>query len=146
MEQGVKLLIQLVLELAPIIATLVQKRNEERPAIEKYQPPEHIQEFIQSVNGSTQTISYGGGFDNEKIQQHESAFYYHKTQLQIATHQRETALKLPEVHKIFESWPLRLSPSQILESQVSHQRTPLKIFLAPPKVKFDKFDNTGEDI
>jgi hypothetical protein len=146
MEQGVNLLIQLVLELAPIIATLIQKRNEERPAIEKYQPPEQIQEFIQSVNGSTESVAYVGGFDKEKIQQHESAFYYHKTQLQIATHQRETALKLPEVHKIFESWPLRLSPSQILESQISHQRTPLKIFLAPPKVRFDKFDSREEDI
>lgn len=146
MEQGVNLLIQLVLELAPIIATLVQKRNEERPAIEKYQPPEHIQEFIESVNGSTQSVSYVGGFDKEKIQQHELAFYYHKTQLQIATHQRETALKLPEVHKIFESWPLRLSPSQILESHISHQRTPLKIFLAPPKVRFDKFDSREADI
>lgn len=146
MEQGVKLLIQLVLELVPMLATLVQKRNEERPAIAKYQPPEHLQEFIQSVHGSTQTISYAGGFDKEKIQQQESAFYYHKTQLQIATHQRETALKLPEVYKVFESWPLRLSPSQILDSQISHQRTPLKIFLAPPTVNFDKFEHREEDI
>ncbi|WP_017316512.1 WD40 repeat domain-containing protein [Mastigocladopsis repens] len=145
MEQGVRLLIDLVLELAPIIASLVQKRNEERP-LAIYQPPEYIQEFIQSVNSSSQGISYVRGFDKEKIQQQELAFYYHKTQLQIATHQRETALKLPEVHKTFESWPLRLSPSQILESHTSHQRTPLKIFLAPPKVKFDKFDSQGEDI
>jgi hypothetical protein len=146
MEQGVKLLIQLVLELAPIIANLVQKRNDERPAIAKYQPPEYIQEFVQSVNNSTQSVSYIAEFDQEKSQQQELAFYYHQTQLKIATHQRETALKLPEINKIFESWPLRLSPSQILESHTNYQRTPLKIFLAPPQVKFDKFDEQGADM
>ncbi|MBW4633649.1 MAG: WD40 repeat domain-containing protein [Iphinoe sp. HA4291-MV1] len=146
MEQGVRLLIQLVLELTPIIATLVQKRNEERPAIAKYLPSEDIKEFIQSVSSASQSISHVRGLEQEKIQQEQLAFSFQKTQLKIATQQRETALKLPEVSKIFESWPLRLSPSQILESDKSHQRTPLKIFLAPPKVKFDKFENRGEDI
>ncbi|KAB8331793.1 WD40 repeat domain-containing protein [Scytonema tolypothrichoides VB-61278] len=148
MEQGVRLLIQLVLELTPFIATLIQKRNEERPAIAnaKYLPSEEIKEFIQSVSSASHSISHVGELEQEKIQQQQLAFSDQKTQLKIATQQRETALKLPEVQKVFESWPLRLSPSQILESHTNKQRTPLKIFLAPPKVKFDKFENEGEDI
>ncbi|NJM72433.1 MAG: WD40 repeat domain-containing protein [Scytonema sp. RU_4_4] len=146
MEQVVRLLIQLVLELTPVIATLVQKRSEKHPAIAKYLPSEDIKEFIQSVSSASRSISHVGGLDQEKIQQQQLAFSYQKTQLKIATQQRETALKLPEVQKVFESWPLRLSPSQILESHTNKQRTPLKIFIAPPKIKFDKFDNRGEDI
>ncbi|MGH8001700.1 MAG: WD40 repeat domain-containing protein [Brasilonema sp.] len=146
MEQGVRLLIQLVLELTPIIATLIKKRNGESPVIAKYLPSENIKEFIQSVSSASQSISHIGRLDKEKIQQQQLAFSYQETQLKIATQQRETALKLPEVQKLFESWPLRLSPSQILESHKSHQRTPLKIFIAPPKIKFDKFENRGEEI
>ncbi|NMG08464.1 WD40 repeat domain-containing protein [Brasilonema sp. UFV-L1] len=145
MEQGVRLLIQLVLELTPVIATLIQKRNEDRPAVAKYLPSEEIKEFIQSVSSASRSISHVKGLEQEKFQQQQLAFSYQETQLKIATQQREIALKLPEVQKVFESWPLRLSPSQILESQKSHQRTPLKIFLAPPKIKFDKFDNRGEE-
>ncbi|MEC4814079.1 MAG: WD40 repeat domain-containing protein [Scytonema sp. PMC 1069.18] len=147
MEQGLRLLIQLIVEVAPVIANLIEKRSEDRSAITEYQPVEQIQEFIQAVNSSSQSISYVRGLEQEKIQQQQLAFYHYQTQLQIATHQRETALKLPEVHKIFESWPLRLSPSQILESHPTKARIPpLKIFLAPPKVRFDKHDSQEEEI
>lgn len=146
MEQGLRLLIQLIVEFAPVIANFIERRNEERPAITPYQSPEHIQQLIQAVNSASQSISYVKGVEQEKIEQQQLAVYYHQTQLQIATHQRETAHKLPEVNKIFESWPLRLSPSQILESYSGNGRTPLKIFLAPPKIHFDTHDNRGEDI
>ncbi|MBW4593606.1 MAG: WD40 repeat domain-containing protein [Brasilonema angustatum HA4187-MV1] len=146
MDLGVRLLFQIVLELTPVIAALIQKRNEERPTLAKYLASQEIKEFIQSVSSASQSISHSGKLEQEKIQQQQLAFDVQKTQLKIATQQQETALKLPEVQKCFENWPLRLLPSQILESHTKNQRTPLKIFLAPPKIKFDKFDNRGEDI
>ncbi len=149
MEQGLRLLLQLVLEFAPIIASLVQKGHENRPEeTSKPEYPKQIQQFIQAVNTASQQFSYLGGFEQEQVQQVEEqqlAVYYRQTQLQIATQEQETALKLPELNKLFESWPLRLYPSQILEP-TSHERKPLKIFLAPPKVEFDKFNHQVEDI
>lgn len=142
MEQSLKLLVQLILEFAPLIAEIVRHRSESRPAIIPY--PQDIEEFIPSVDKEGKSISYVVSEAQEKTQQQQLAVYYQQTQLKIATHQRETALKLPEVHKILDNWPLRLSPSQILEHN-SNGRSPLKIFLAPPKVQFDKFDNGKED-
>ncbi|MFH7031014.1 MAG: WD40 repeat domain-containing protein [Heteroscytonema crispum UTEX LB 1556] len=145
MEQGLRLLIQLVLEFAPAIAALVNKRSQ-AISITKFQPPKAIQEFIKSINQSSKAENSGKKFEQEKLLQQELAVYHRTTQLQIATSERETALKLPEVHKILDSWPLRLYPSQILESHTSNTRAPLKIFLAPPQVQFDKFDSRNEGI
>lgn len=109
MEQGLRLLIQCLLELAPVIAG-------------------------------------AGGIEQEQLLQQQLAVYHRATQLKIAERERETALKLPELNKILENWPLRLYPSQILESHNSHRLIPLKIFLAPPKVQFEQFDNVAEGI
>ncbi|KAF3889982.1 MULTISPECIES: WD40 repeat domain-containing protein [Nostocales] len=146
MEPGLKLLIQLVLEFAPVIANFIEKRSEASSSITKFIPTEEIKQVLETVSSASQSMSYVKEADQEKIQQQQLAVYYHKAQLQIATYQRETALKLPEVNKIFDSWPLRLSPSQILESHPKNGRTPLKIFLAPPKIEFDKYDRREEDI
>ncbi|MFQ4145367.1 WD40 repeat domain-containing protein [Chlorogloeopsis sp. ULAP02] len=149
MEQGLRLLIQLVLEFAPVIASLVQKSNEVRQETNKDEYPRHIQEIIHTVNSASQKLSLLEGFEENKNQhkeQQQLAVFYRQTQLQIATQEQETALKLPEVQKIFESWPLRLYPSQILNSVRKQERKPLKIFLAPPKVKFDTFDTRPEEI
>ncbi|MBH8573105.1 WD40 repeat domain-containing protein [Nostocaceae cyanobacterium CENA369] len=139
MEQGLRLLLQLVLEFTPVIVSLIQKRTEESLATTNYQFPKAIKEFAQSVNISTNINNYlSGGFEQEKLLQKQLAIYHRETQLQIVNQKRDTALKLPEVHKILDSWPLRLYPSQILDS-ASSDRTPLKIFLAPPQVHFDQF-------
>ncbi|RCJ28477.1 hypothetical protein A6770_23735 [Nostoc minutum NIES-26] len=144
MEQGLRLLIQLVLEFAPVIVSLIQKRTEESLATTSSQFPKAIQEFAQSVNISTNINTYlPGGLEKEKLLQQQLAIYHRETQLQIVNQERDTALKLPEVHKILDSWPLRLYPSQILE-RTNYDRSPLKILLAPPQVQFDRFDHRSE--
>jgi WD domain, G-beta repeat len=145
MEQGLRLLIQLVLEFAPAIAALVNKRSQVI-SITKYQSPKIVQEFVKSINQLSKAEKSGKKFEQEKLLQQELAVYHRTTQLQIATQERETILKLPEVHKILDSWPLRLYPSQILESHTINARAPLKIFLAPPQVHFDKFESKNDDI
>ncbi|MBD2388799.1 WD40 repeat domain-containing protein [Cylindrospermum sp. FACHB-282] len=144
MEPGLRLLIQLVLEFAPVMVNLVQKRTAASLTTNNYLFPKSIQEFIQSVNIITQTDSSIAEFSQQKCLQQQLAVYYNETQFKIAQQERETALNLPEVHKIMDSWPLRLYPSQILESHTSNGRIPLKIFLAPPRVQFDQFENRTE--
>jgi hypothetical protein len=146
MQQGLTLLIQLVLEFAPVIAELVQKRNGDNLALSKYEPIEAIPTILKVLNPATQKSSYVEGFEQERIFQQQLVADNHEIRLRIAAQERETALKLPEVNKIFDSWPLRLYPSQILD-RTNYGRIPLKIFIAPPQVHFDQFnDNRDETI
>ncbi len=148
MEPGLHILVQLVLEFAPTIVALIQKREREI-AIAKDKPLKEIQEFIQHVSEIVpikQQNTLIGEFEQEKILQQQLAVYYRQTQFQLAEQERETALKLPEIHKILDSWPLRLYPSQILESHSNQWRKPLRIFLAPPQVHFDRLNARSLDI
>ncbi|GAX34521.1 WD40 repeat domain-containing protein [Nodularia sp. NIES-3585] len=145
MEPGLRLLTQLVIEFTPMIVTLIQKRTEESLTTSNFQFPQVIEKFIQTVNLPQQRDSVITGFEQQKILQQELAIYQRETQLQIATQTRETSLKLPEISQIFDSWPLRLYPSQILDSGTNYQRTPLKIFIAPPQIKFDEFDQKNQE-
>ncbi|NJL62836.1 MAG: WD40 repeat domain-containing protein [Methylacidiphilales bacterium] len=149
MEQGIRVLIQLVLEFAPVVANLVQRRNE-AGGITKFRPPKEIKEFLEVVDNSLANSNLEQSsvldLEREKVLQQQLAVYNRQTQLQIAQQERETTLKLPEVNRILDSWPLRLYPSQILEAHVENKRTPLKVFVAPPKILFDKFDNREGEV
>ncbi|MFM6011225.1 MAG: GUN4 domain-containing protein, partial [Dolichospermum sp.] len=85
-------------------------------------------------------------FDRQKQLQLELAEFTRETQLEIAAKQRETALALPEVNKIFENWPLRIFPSFILDSHIHNNRPPLKVIIAPPEVNFDKFGSATQGL
>lgn len=143
MEPGLKLLIKLVLEFAPVFVAMIDKRSENSLTTTKYQLPNLIQGFVETVNSIDHDNNSRKSFEQEKIRQQQLAIYQRETQVQIANQQRDTALKLPEVNKILDSWPLRLYPSQILDSH-NYGYKPLKIFIAPPKIQFDKFDHKGE--
>ncbi|OCQ89912.1 hypothetical protein BCD64_18390 [Nostoc sp. MBR 210] len=146
MEQGLRLLIQLVLEFAPVVVNLVQKRTTEGLTTTNSQIPQFIEEVIEFVNITTNSKNSEDEFHQEKILQQQLAVYQRETQLQIAQQQRDTSLQLPEVNKVLDSWPLRLYPSQILETRNTRTNIPLKIFLAPPQIKFDQFDCHPEEI
>jgi WD40 repeat protein len=150
MEQGIRVLIQLVLEFAPVVANLVQRRNEANGKVAKFRPPKEIKEFLEVVDNSLTSSNLEQlsfiDVQREKVLQQQLAVHNRQTQLQIAQQERETTLKLPEVNRILDSWPLRLYPSQILESHVENKRTPLKVFVAPPQILFDKFDNREGEV
>ncbi|MBD2409956.1 hypothetical protein FACHB389_27885 [Nostoc calcicola FACHB-389] len=146
MEPGLRLLIQLVLEFAPVIVDLIQKRTEESLTTTNYLLPKVINEVVKFGNIITSNDSSDSSFEQTKVLQQQLAVYQRDTQLKVANQERETALNLPEVYKIFDSWPLRLYPSQILESHPSQGRTPLKVFLAPPQIKFDQFEHRTDGI
>ncbi|MGF2035354.1 MAG: WD40 repeat domain-containing protein [Nostoc sp. CmiVER01] len=143
MQQGLSLLIQLVIEFAPVITELVQKRSKDL-ALSKYESIEVIPEILKVLNPSNKKSSDAEDFEQERIFQQQLVANNDQTQLRIAAQERETALKLPEVNKILDSWPLRLYPSQILD-HINYGRTPLKIFIAPPQVHFDQFNNNRDE-
>jgi WD40 repeat protein len=145
MEQGLRLLIQLVLEFAPVVVNLVQKRTEEGLATTTYQFPKVIEEVIEFVSITTNNKNAEEEFQQEKNLQKQLAVYHRETQLQVAQQQSDTSLQLPEINKVLDSWPLRLYPSQIL-GNYNRRHTPLKIFLAPPQIKFDQFECNHEEV
>lgn len=146
MQQGLMLLIQLVLEFAPVVAELVQNRNKSSLGLSKYEPIEAIPEILKVLNPSNKKSGDVKDLEQARIFQQQLVADNHQTRLRIVAQERETALKLPEVNKIFDSWPLRLYPSQILDHTNSGY-TPLKIFIAPPQVDFDQFgDRKDENI
>ncbi|AFY42579.1 WD40 repeat domain-containing protein [Nostoc sp. PCC 7107] len=146
MEQGLRLLIQFVLEFAPVVVNLVQKRTADGITTTSYKLPQAIEEIIEFVKITTNSKSSEDEFQQEKLWQQQLAVYQRETQLQIAQQQRDVSLQLPEVNKVLDSWPLRLYPSQILETRNAHKNIPLKIFIAPPQIKFDQFDGNPEEI
>jgi len=102
-----------------------------------------IPALIQSLNSALQPNNLNSEewrFRQEKALQQQLVTQTRETQLQLAAYQRETALKLPEVQQIFDSWPLRLFPSQILKSHSGDGPIPLRIFMAPPKVQFQQVE------
>ncbi|QHG19052.1 WD40 repeat domain-containing protein [Nostoc sp. ATCC 53789] len=146
MQQGLMLLIQLVLEFAPVVVELVQNRNKSSLGLSKYESIEAIPEILKVLNPANKKSGDVEAFEQARIFQQQLVADNHQTQLRIAAQERETALKLPEVNKIFDSWPLRLYPSQILD-HTNYGHTPLKIFIAPPQVDCDQFgDRRDENI
>lgn len=81
--------------------------------------------------------------EQEQALQKELAGYARETQLIIAEFQRETARQQPEVNKLFEAWPLRLVPLQILNDPATQGNPPLKVVIAPPEIDFDKFGSSN---
>jgi len=78
-------------------------------------------------------------FEQEKSLQEQLAAYNRETQFALAEHHRKTTLDLPEVNKLFENWPLRIVPSQILKSYRGAGAIPLRVIISPPSVDFDRF-------
>ncbi len=63
--------------------------------------------------------------------------------LQLAQKAQETTLKLPEINKSLDYWPLRLLPHQLLRSSPSNTPIPLKIMIAPPRQIIKEFKEIG---
>lgn len=62
----------------------------------------------------------------------------HELQRELVTYQRQTALGAIAEHKRLENSPIWLVASDILHSRVEG-RIPLRVFLAPPRVQFERF-------
>ena len=66
--------------------------------------------------------------------------------VQLTQPAEQTALKLPEINKSLEYWPLRLLPSQLIHSQPEDRPVPLKILIAPPQKNLPEFKALGIEV
>ncbi len=105
-----------------------------------YQHQQEIEEYRARVNIAINQKNLdfqAWKLEQEMILQKDIAQFNRETQLAVAAYQRETNLQQPEVNKIYENWPLKLLPSQILNSHPNH----LRIFISPPELDYDRFAN-----
>ena len=110
--------------------------REHQAELERFR--QQVQQEINERNLQFQGWKLG----KEQELQRELAHYHRETQQLIATFQRETTLRQPEVNKLYETWPLRIVPLQILNDQPNGGNPPLKVIIAPPEVDSDKFGAT----
>jgi WD40 repeat protein len=66
--------------------------------------------------------------------------------LQLNQQAQENNLKLPEIKKILEHWPLKLFPSQLISSKINNFPTPLRIVIVPPRKIFQDFKAIGIEV
>ncbi len=71
-------------------------------------------------------------FEAQREEQRRQAKERREQEWAMATRQRQTALELQENQKVLDHWPLRLFPSQILQSHRCDGPTPLRVFLSLP--------------
>lgn len=142
-----ELALKLLLEGLPVIAQIFTALHEEQLTRLKHEQAKEIQLFSANVRPAKPQEKVDvetWRFEQEKSLQQQLTAYNRETQLSIAAYQRETALQLPESHKILDNWPLRLFPSQLLNSHPSHQRIPLRIFLSPPQVQLARLSEVAQ--
>jgi predicted GTPase len=105
-----------------------------------HQHQQEVEEFRAKVNVAINQKNLdfqAWKFDQEIALQKEMALFNRETQFAIVASQRETAQQQPEINKIFENWPLKNPPIQILNSHPNH----LRIFISPPELDYDRFIN-----
>ena len=121
-----------------------ESTSEEQTIEVREQKSQEITEFMGNVTWAFHQTGLDvqkWRFQQEKELQQQLVSYNRETLLKLAAYQRETTLQLAEVHKILDYWPLRLFPSQLLESHSLNQSIPLRIFIAPPQLQFEQFTN-----
>ncbi len=123
-----------------------ENRQQFQAKVVEYQCQENrkLQEFIKAVDvaiAKSNQEFQAWLFHQQKDLQKELAEYNRQTQLEVATYQRETVRQTEEFRKLLDNWPLRLVPSQIINSHEGESLTPLRVILAPPEIDYDKFGN-----
>ncbi|HEY9751337.1 MAG TPA: WD40 repeat domain-containing protein [Coleofasciculaceae cyanobacterium] len=138
MTAGLSLLVKGVLEFAPLMVALVQKRHDMGQSQWYLHQLGELPDLFQRVNAIVESSQSELSFEQEKKKQQQLAAYSRETQLKLAAYHRETMLQLPETQKILDNWPLRLYPSQLLASDAATTPLPLRIFLAFPSNRFNQ--------
>ncbi|CCI24514.1 conserved hypothetical protein [Microcystis aeruginosa PCC 9809] len=83
-------------------------------------------------------------FEKQKQLQKELAEDNRQTQLKVALEQRNTARQVVQDQKLFQNWPLRIVPDQILNANHDENLISLRIIPAPPVIDFDQFGGNNK--
>lgn len=109
---------------------------------------EKLTKFVQGVNIAInqQNLEFNKWrIEQEGMLQTKLAKDNCNTQLMIAKIHCFTQLMSPMVNKMWGNWPLlNLIPIQILNSHAIHGRVPLRIFISPPEIDYDRFGNQAK--
>jgi len=92
----------------------------------------HSQQRTTTQEGDRQRVFQQQQFEVQREEQRQQAKERREQEWAMATRQRQTALELQENQKVLDHWPLRLFPSQILQSHRCDGPTPLRVFLSLP--------------
>ncbi|WP_295389683.1 SUMF1/EgtB/PvdO family nonheme iron enzyme [uncultured Thiodictyon sp.] len=90
------------------------------------------QQRTATQDGDQQRAFQQQQFEAQREEQRRQAKERREQEWAMATRQRQTALELQENQKVLDHWPLRLFPSQILQSHRCDGPTPLRVFLSLP--------------
>jgi WD40 repeat protein len=127
------LVVNWMLDFAPIVAKWAYSwPREGAQCLDRLHHLEAFQGFSETARDLLRQAQEEPELHIRQQLQQELVAHQRDTQVQVAAYQRATALKLAEANRILEDWPLRLYPSQLLDSQSHCQPRPLKIFLALP--------------
>ncbi|MDJ0679961.1 MAG: WD40 repeat domain-containing protein [Xenococcaceae cyanobacterium MO_167.B52] len=166
MEQWVNLLIQVA---KPIFTSLAytgtnifldtvqseiknQQNRQAKIALSSLGIKKDHSDIAQEIIQNTSLILQSDGVENKSVvQPQQSVNGYSSITKQdllgpISQKIEETALKLPEINKSFEYWPLRLLPSQLIHSRLGDCQIPLKILVAPPQKNLKEFKSIGIEV
>jgi hypothetical protein len=123
------LIVQWMWEFAPIVARwAIRLQTEGDSAAIRL---ETVHGLATTVNNLWQQVQAEPDLAGRRVLQRQLVEHQRSTQLQVAAYHRATALKLAEVDRILDRWPLRLYPSQLLEEPLQGV-VPLKILLSLP--------------
>lgn len=106
-----------------------------------------IEEFRQSVNLAISQSNLDfqrWRFEQEKALQLEIMERRQEFDRGLALYQRETAKQSAEWQKQIQNSPINLVASQLFEEQLGNRPIPLKIFLSPPELNYDRFGNQNQ--
>ena len=101
---------------------------------------------------NTSLISESDGFENNSViySNQPDDNYSSVTKQNFLEHlihkAEQTALKVPEINKSLEYWPLRLLPSQLIHFRHDDCPAPLKILIAPPQKSLEEFKSIGIEV
>jgi WD domain, G-beta repeat len=126
------LIVQWMWEFAPIVARwAIQLQTEGGSSAIRLHHLETFHGLATTANNLLQQVQAEPDLAGRRVLQRQLVEHQRSTQLQVAAYHRATALKLAEVDRILDRWPLRLYPSQLLE-EPSQKVVPLKILLSLP--------------
>lgn len=107
-----------------------------------------LQEFVQQVEEARlqKNLDFQRWrLEQERTLQLELVKLNQELQRELAIYQRQTSLKALEEQKRLDNSPIWLVASDILTSQVE-EIVPLHIFLAPPKIQFDRLPTAVDKV
>jgi hypothetical protein len=139
------------IQLAQMKLSILQQKDDQEFELQlaqlNHEYARKLEEFRQNVNWEINQRNLDfqkWRFEEEKQLQLQILALRQNFDQQLAIFQRETALQSIETKKRSDNSPIWLVASDILHSHTRDGITPLRIFIAPPELDYDRFSNQNQ--